>query len=77
MGGSVWRTFDTMPAITNVVHLLSLRGKVALITRATGHLGSSMATGLADAGATVVVSSRRLDEAKRLASEHPIADSAH
>lgn len=39
--------------------LFSLEGKTALITGATGHLGSAMAVALADAGATVVVSSRR------------------
>ena len=66
-----------MSESTHVLNLLSLRGKVALITGATGHLGSAMTTALVEAGATVVVSSRRLDEAKRVASELPRADSIH
>ena len=42
--------------------LFDLSGKVALITGGTGYLGRSMASALAEAGATVVVSSR--DEAR-------------
>ena len=54
-----------------VTQLLSLRGKVALITGATGHLGAAMAAGLAEAGATVVVSSRRLEAAEATAASLP------
>jgi len=51
----------------NVTDLLSLRHKVALITGATGHLGSAMADALAEAGASVIVSSRTLASAERVA----------
>ena len=56
---------------THVKGLLSLRGKVALITGATGHLGSAMAAALAEAGAAVVVSSRKLEEARAVAARLP------
>lgn len=55
----------------NVNDLLSLRGKVALITGATGHLGSAMADALAEAGASVVASSRDPDRAREAASRLP------
>ncbi len=38
--------------------LFDLTGKVALITGGTGHLGSAMALALAEAGASVVITSR-------------------
>jgi gluconate 5-dehydrogenase len=60
-------TMPTSPS-RNVTDLLSLRGKVALITGATGHLGSAMADALAEAGASVVVSSREASRAKDVAS---------
>jgi hypothetical protein len=41
----------------SVTELLSLRGRTALITGATGHLGSAMAGALAEAGASVIVES--------------------
>ena len=52
----------------DVTDLLSHRGKVALITGATGHLGSAMAEALAEAGASVVVSSRDPGRARDAAS---------
>jgi gluconate 5-dehydrogenase len=45
-----------------VQQLFSLAGKVALLTGGCGHLGSAMARALAEAGASVVLTSR--DEAK-------------
>ena len=56
-----------------VTDLLSLRGKVALITGATGHLGSAMAEALAEAGARVIVSSRRVGDARDVAQRLPRA----
>jgi NAD(P)-dependent dehydrogenase (short-subunit alcohol dehydrogenase family) len=55
----------------NVSELLSVRGKVALITGATGHLGCAMAEALAEAGASVVVSSRMLASATDAAARLP------
>lgn len=55
----------------DVKDLLSLRGKVVLITGATGHLGAAMAAALAEAGASVVVSSRRIEDARAAAAGLP------
>lgn len=44
----------------------SLRGKTALVTGATGHLGSVMAMALAQAGAKVLVNSRSLTRSQAL-----------
>jgi NAD(P)-dependent dehydrogenase (short-subunit alcohol dehydrogenase family) len=62
---------------SNVRDLLSLDGKVALITGASGHLGSAMASALAEAGASVVVSSRRLADAQAAAERLPKIDAKH
>ncbi len=56
---------------TVAADIFSLRDKVALITGATGHLGSAMAAALAEAGAGVVVTSRRGEDARRAAAELP------
>lgn len=45
----------------------SLRGKTALVTGATGHLGSAMARALGEAGAHVLVNSRSLARSQELA----------
>ncbi len=61
----------------HVLEQLSLRGKVALISGATGHLGSAMARALAEAGASVIVSSRRLADAQGVAAHLPENGSQH
>ncbi|MFC8043557.1 SDR family NAD(P)-dependent oxidoreductase [Nocardia sp. NPDC057353] len=55
-----------------------LHGKVALVTGASRGLGLAIARGLLDAGATVVVSSRKLEACERAVAElgagaHPLA----
>ncbi len=58
----------------NVTDLLSLRGKAAFISGASGFLGSAMAQALAEAGASVVVSSRKLSQAEQVAGSLPSVD---
>ena len=53
--------------------LFSLAGKTALITGGTGHLGSAMSRALAEAGASVVLSSRDEDKARAAADKLPAA----
>lgn len=60
--------------MAHVQELLSLRGKTALITGATGHLGSAMATALAEAGARVIVSSRDRERAEEVVRHLPVED---
>lgn len=54
-----------------IQQLFDLTGKVALITGASGHLGSSMSRALAEAGAAVVASSRDIDKAREFAKSLP------
>jgi NAD(P)-dependent dehydrogenase (short-subunit alcohol dehydrogenase family) len=49
--------------------LFDLRGKVAVVTGGTTGLGYAVALGLANAGANVVPTSRRLEQVKRVAAE--------
>lgn len=49
--------------------LFDLHGRVAVVIGGTTGLGRAIAIGLADAGADVVASSRRLNEVKRAADE--------
>lgn len=51
-----------------VQRLFDLTGKVALVTGGTGHLGGALARALAEAGATVAISSRGRDRATEAAS---------
>lgn len=46
-----------------IQQLFDLNGRVALITGASGHLGSALARALAEAGARVVVASRSIEKA--------------
>ena len=62
---------DTSPHEPTVQELFDLTGKVALVTGASGHLGSAFARALAEAGATVVVSSREGDRAASVAESLP------
>jgi gluconate 5-dehydrogenase len=54
-----------------VHELFDLAGKSALVTGASGYLGRAIATALAEARATVVVSSRDLDRARDAAAALP------
>ena len=59
-----------------IQELFDLRGKAALITGGTGHLGAAMARALAEAGASVVVASRDAGRARAAAAELPRVDRA-
>lgn len=54
-----------------VSELFDLRGRVALVTGAGGHLGSAMASALAEAGSRVVCTSRDLQRAASAAASLP------
>jgi NAD(P)-dependent dehydrogenase (short-subunit alcohol dehydrogenase family) len=62
-----------MLAMTSNSHLFSLQGKAALVTGGSRGIGAMIARGLLDAGARVIISSRKqheLDEAQAALSEH-------
>jgi len=59
-----------------VQRLLDLTGKVALITGATGYLGQSMSRALAEAGASIVITSRERGRAQEAADTLPAAGGA-
>ena len=46
-----------------------LRGKVALVTGGSSGLGRAMAVGMASAGATIIVTSRRRDACETVVNE--------
>ncbi len=54
-----------------VQQLFDLTGKRALITGSTGHLGSALARALAEAGASVIATSRELGRAQDVAAALP------
>jgi NAD(P)-dependent dehydrogenase (short-subunit alcohol dehydrogenase family) len=61
-----------MPSTEKSIHdLFNLQGKVALITGAAGWLGSAMSRALAEAGATVAVTSREAKRAEEFAATLP------
>src|SRR5437763_1659012 len=57
--------------------LFDLTDRVALITGGTGHLGSSMSRALAEAGATVVLTSRDGERARTAAAALPNQELRH
>ena len=59
-----------------IQELFDLSGKSALITGATGWLGSSMARALAEAGASVIISSRDGERAQTAAATLPTPGNA-
>lgn len=48
---------------SNVMEMLSLKGKNAIITGGGQGLGKSMALGLAQAGADIIIAARRIETA--------------
>lgn len=54
---------------TNIWKLFSLKGRVALVTGGGQNLGYYMAEALAEAGADVAITSRRLEKAERAAKQ--------
>jgi NAD(P)-dependent dehydrogenase (short-subunit alcohol dehydrogenase family) len=59
-----------------VQELFDLTGKVALITGGAGHLGSALSRALAEAGASVVLTSRDASRARAAAEALPVQGSA-
>jgi gluconate 5-dehydrogenase len=64
---------DSEPTVSE---LFSLAGKVALLTGGCGHLGSAMARALAEAGASVVLTSRDQAKAESAARALPVIGAA-
>jgi NAD(P)-dependent dehydrogenase (short-subunit alcohol dehydrogenase family) len=60
-----------------IQHLFDLTGRTALLTGGAGHLGSAMARALAEAGASVILTSRDADRAKTQAATLPGAARHH
>lgn len=57
----------------NVMQMLSLDGKVAVVTGGAGLYGRQIVAALAEAGAEVIVASRNLHALEQLAAEHRAA----
>lgn len=60
----------------SIVDLFDLSGRVALITGASGYLGSAMSSALAEAGATVICGSREQKRAATAATSLPSPNGA-
>src|SRR5437867_3935083 len=60
-----------------IQQLFDLSGKVVLITGGTGFLGSAMSRALAEAGATVVISSREVERARTAVEKLPKGKANH
>ena len=60
----------------NITELFSLKGKVALVTGGGRGIGKFIATGLAEAGADLILTSRKLknleDTARELETNHKV-----
>jgi NAD(P)-dependent dehydrogenase (short-subunit alcohol dehydrogenase family) len=65
-----------MPALPNVMDLFRLDGRSALVTGGTRGLGRVMAEALAEAGASVCITSRSIDAARTAANEIAAASGA-
>ena len=59
-----------------VQQLFDLTGKTALITGGSGHLGGAFSRALAEAGASVIISSRDTQRARQVAAKLPTPGSA-
>jgi gluconate 5-dehydrogenase len=62
---------NTVTIEPTIQELFDLTGKVAMVTGASGHLGRSLASGLAEAGAVVIATSRSAERAERISAELP------
>src|SRR5687767_6160096 len=65
-----------MSQAPTVTQLFDLTGKTALVSGAVGYLGKAFAAALAEAGASVVCSSRDAAKAREFAATLPVKGSA-
>ncbi|HVU87559.1 MAG TPA: SDR family oxidoreductase [Pirellulales bacterium] len=65
-----------MTAEPSIQSLFDLTGRTALVTGGTGHLGGALTRALAEAGASVVVTSREADRAAAAAGQLPFRGGA-